>query len=347
MCRTVRLLRGTWVIVPYGKWEFKRDPSDTGYGAYVRDDETFESLVEIVKNRCLIDAPTPLRLTYRKPELFANHVDNGGPPCDIKSDDEAALFMANHFNYPPLTLCVVVGAEASATYDFQRRSAFTVGNSTYLRESDTLEESLRNLADYNGMPASPTNAQANIASLDSPNFSSTGSSSETGLTGDYEAELDQALLVAAGRVQTLREPGRATTFVPQPVIHQGSVSETPSVPPTATCFAPPAALVVAPPGGPPVVSTTVPLVAPPTAPPAALVVSPLGGPPVVSTTVPLVAPPTAPPAAPRTENGSRLDLTLTCGPIPGSPNSNGFGATPYVQIDFDTSSEEDEDFGGL
>ncbi|KFK29689.1 hypothetical protein AALP_AA7G165900 [Arabis alpina] len=319
MCRNVRLLRGTWVIVPYGKWEFKRDPLDAGYGVYVRNDEIFESLVGIVKNHSLIDAPTPLRLTYRKPELFAYHVDNGGPPCDIKSDAEVALFMTNHFNYPPLTLCVVVGAEASATYNFQRRSAFTVGNSTYLRESHSLEKSLRNLADYNGMPASPTSVQGNIASPDSPNFSSTGSSSETGLTGDYEAELDQALLVAAGRVQTLREPGRATTFLPQPIIPQGSVSEPPSVPPSATRFAPPAAHVVAPPGGPQVASPA----------------------------VPPIAPLTSPPAAPRAENGPRLDLTLTCGPIPGSPNSYGFGATPYVQLNFDTSSEEDEDFGGF
>ncbi|VVA93801.1 unnamed protein product [Arabis nemorensis] len=116
MGRLVCLLRGIWIMTPYGRWEFRSDPSDLGYGANLHNDESFESLLGNVKRRYLLETASPVALTYRLPELLPDPYINSGPPSDILSDEDVFVFMSIRFCYPELTLCVTVGAKAVATY---------------------------------------------------------------------------------------------------------------------------------------------------------------------------------------------------------------------------------------
>ncbi|VVB04877.1 unnamed protein product [Arabis nemorensis] len=134
MVRLVRLLRGDWVKTDYGRWKFRSDPTDLGVGAVMSETESYESLMGIVRRRYLLPT-TPLALTYRLPDWIHEPFRNSGPPFDILSYSDVAMFMSIRFCFNDFAICVTFGSEAVATYQFQCRKAFNVGAITYLTEN--------------------------------------------------------------------------------------------------------------------------------------------------------------------------------------------------------------------
>ncbi|VVB02015.1 unnamed protein product [Arabis nemorensis] len=81
-------------------------------------------------------------LRGRLPAILPDLYENGGAPTNIKIDCDVTLFMAVRFSYPELTMCVTVGAEAVATYEFQCRTSFTVDWKNYLVQHEDEEQTL-------------------------------------------------------------------------------------------------------------------------------------------------------------------------------------------------------------
>lgn len=132
MGKLVPLLRGVWLKANTGEWDFHYDPSDIGFRAMIRDQETFDSLIGIVRTRYLLEDTTPVALTYQFPNWMLVPCGERTPPENILSDADVLQFMSVRIGYPELTIFVTVGSEAVATYQFQCRATFMVGGSSNL-----------------------------------------------------------------------------------------------------------------------------------------------------------------------------------------------------------------------
>lgn len=118
MGKLVQFQRGLWVKTTSGDWEFRSNPSDLGFGVMVSENETFESLITIVRTRYLLEATTPVVLTYQFSDSML--APNGMFPgsVDIMSTSYVFFFMGVRICYPELAIYVTVGAEAVASYQF-------------------------------------------------------------------------------------------------------------------------------------------------------------------------------------------------------------------------------------
>lgn len=132
MGKLVKLQRGLWVKTSSGDWEFRSDPSDLGFGAMLRENETFESLMTIARTQYLLEATTPVVLTYQFPHCMLAPNGMFPAPIDILSTSDVFLFMEVRLCYPKLTIYVTVGAETVASYQFQCRTTFMIGGTSYL-----------------------------------------------------------------------------------------------------------------------------------------------------------------------------------------------------------------------
>ncbi|CAF2069278.1 hypothetical protein HID58_040893 [Brassica napus] len=56
---------GEWNKEEDGAWNFHPDPTDFGFEAMIRDNETFESLMSIVRMRYVVGERTPIVLSYQ------------------------------------------------------------------------------------------------------------------------------------------------------------------------------------------------------------------------------------------------------------------------------------------
>ncbi|CAN6855805.1 unnamed protein product [Brassica oleracea] len=72
MGKLVRLWWGEWNKEEDGTWNFHPDPMDFGFKAMIRDNETFESLVSIVRMRYVVGERTPIVLFYQFPSWTGN-----------------------------------------------------------------------------------------------------------------------------------------------------------------------------------------------------------------------------------------------------------------------------------
>ncbi|VVB05140.1 unnamed protein product [Arabis nemorensis] len=115
MALFVRLLRGNWIIGPYGRWEFQSESSDLGYGygAHLRGDESYEALLANVRRRFLLEGTTLVALTYRIPPLMPEPISSGQLPTDILTDSDVGLFMAIRLLRRAHNLCDYRGSVCS------------------------------------------------------------------------------------------------------------------------------------------------------------------------------------------------------------------------------------------
>ena len=64
MGKLVRLWRGEWLNEGDGAWNFNADPTDFGFGAMIRHNETYESLLNVVRMRYVVGQGAPVLLSY-------------------------------------------------------------------------------------------------------------------------------------------------------------------------------------------------------------------------------------------------------------------------------------------
>ncbi|WZZ21953.1 LOW QUALITY PROTEIN: hypothetical protein YC2023_123340 [Brassica napus] len=133
----IRLLQGVWTKSTIGEWLFEPGPSYTGEVLCVRENETYESLVNLVRVRLLMNQTTPLILNYQLPQWMLVPDGNSSPPLNIRSNNDVEVMMSVRVYDPDPTLNVTVGPQKVAKYEFHCRSPFTVGETTFLADGIT------------------------------------------------------------------------------------------------------------------------------------------------------------------------------------------------------------------
>lgn len=68
MGKLVRLVRGTWRKNEVGEWSMELVPTEISYGVMLQENQTFTTLVGIVKTRYLLPAETEVLLTFQFPK---------------------------------------------------------------------------------------------------------------------------------------------------------------------------------------------------------------------------------------------------------------------------------------
>lgn len=68
MGQLVRLVVGVWEQVGTGGWLFLEDPTERKYDVVVHENQTYASLMDLVRTRYSVGVQTTVALTYEFPE---------------------------------------------------------------------------------------------------------------------------------------------------------------------------------------------------------------------------------------------------------------------------------------
>lgn len=131
MGQLVKLVVGVWEQVGVGGWLFLEDPTERKYDVMVHENQTYASLLDLVRTRYSVGVHTAVALTYEFPEWMKVPGDGSTPPGDVREDGDVDLFMSIRLELPDLRLMVTIGNDVVARYLFQKRDNYTViGSST-------------------------------------------------------------------------------------------------------------------------------------------------------------------------------------------------------------------------
>lgn len=143
MTRLIHLEQGYWVKSDAGVWRFVMEPEYLGEALLLRENETIEDLMTLVRVRLELPAETPVALTYQFPEWM--RIPNGPHPQPVnllENRDVEVMMSIREFN-DVLILYVTSGPLKVARYQFLCRSPFTVCNTAFLGEGVSEEQHRR------------------------------------------------------------------------------------------------------------------------------------------------------------------------------------------------------------
>ncbi|CAN6859065.1 unnamed protein product [Brassica oleracea] len=93
--------------------------------------ENFDSLEQIVRSLYNLAIETPISMTYRLPEWMLIPDGNKNPPITILETPDIQVMMVVRAWFADLTLCITIGAEDVARYQFFCRANFSIRSSSY------------------------------------------------------------------------------------------------------------------------------------------------------------------------------------------------------------------------
>ena len=97
----------------------------------VHENQTYATLMGLVRTSYSVGVQTAVALTYEFPEWMKVPGDSATPPSDVREDGDVELFMSIRLEIPDLRLLVTIGNDVVARYLFKRRDNYTViGSST-------------------------------------------------------------------------------------------------------------------------------------------------------------------------------------------------------------------------
>lgn len=138
MGQLVKLVVGVWEQVSQRGWLFLEDPTERKYEIMVHENQTYASVMDLVRTRYSVGVETAVTLTYEFPEWMKAPGDLSSPPVDVKEDGDVELFMSIRIELPATRLMVTIGNEVVARYLFQRRDNYTViGSSRDITNDNT------------------------------------------------------------------------------------------------------------------------------------------------------------------------------------------------------------------
>lgn len=126
MSLLIRVLHGVWSKSPIGEWRFDGDSSYMGLGVFVRENESFESLTSLVRERYALGHKTPIALTYQLPEWMMEIDGHKTPPHNIISSADVDKMMSARVWNPELTLYVTSDPQRAAMYQSICTSDFPI-----------------------------------------------------------------------------------------------------------------------------------------------------------------------------------------------------------------------------
>ncbi|KAF2542777.1 hypothetical protein F2Q68_00031837 [Brassica cretica] len=124
MGHLVRLVVGDWQRLAQGTWKFDINHVEVKYDVVVKENETYDALVEMVREKFCILPLEPVSLTYDFPDWMKIPGDYTTPPVDIVEDGDVELLMAVRMDFVNLAMCVAHGNEAVGRYRMVRREEF-------------------------------------------------------------------------------------------------------------------------------------------------------------------------------------------------------------------------------
>lgn len=126
MGQLVKLVVGVWEEVGQRGWLFLEDPTERKYEVMVHENQTYASVLDLVRTRYSVGLETAVTLTYEFPEWMKGPGDLSPPPVDVREDGDVELFMSIRIELPATRLMVTIGNDVVARYLFQRRDNYTV-----------------------------------------------------------------------------------------------------------------------------------------------------------------------------------------------------------------------------
>ncbi|CAN6914348.1 unnamed protein product, partial [Brassica oleracea] len=126
MGQLVKLVVGVWEEVGHRGWLFLEDPTERKHEVMVHENQTYASVLDLVRTRYSVGLETAVTLTYEFPEWMKGPGDLSPPPVDVREDGDVELFMSIRIELPATRLMVTIGNDVVARYLFQRRDNYTV-----------------------------------------------------------------------------------------------------------------------------------------------------------------------------------------------------------------------------
>lgn len=124
MGHLVRVVVGDWRKLAPGTWKFNADDTEVKYDVVVRENETYESVVEMVRKKFGVLPYEPVALTYDFPQWMKAPGATTTAPVDIVEDGDVELFMAMRMDFVDLQLCVAYGEQDVGEYRIMREEEF-------------------------------------------------------------------------------------------------------------------------------------------------------------------------------------------------------------------------------
>ncbi|CAN6832622.1 unnamed protein product [Brassica oleracea] len=132
MRKLVRLWRGEWLKEGDGAWNFNADPTDFGFGAMIRHNETYESLLNVVRMRYVVGQGTPVLLSYQFPAWILGTQGRQSLPISFTTTADIPVMLSVREWFTELVLVVTIGAESVARFHFNRRDNFVIGRKRFV-----------------------------------------------------------------------------------------------------------------------------------------------------------------------------------------------------------------------
>ncbi|CAN7110850.1 unnamed protein product [Brassica rapa subsp. narinosa] len=132
MGKLVRLWRGEWLKEDDGAWNFNADPTDFGFGAMIRNNESYESLLDVVRMRYVVGQGTPVVLSYQFPAWILGPLGRRSLPINVTTTADIPVMLSVREWFTELVLVVTIGAESVARFHFNRRDNFVVGRKRFV-----------------------------------------------------------------------------------------------------------------------------------------------------------------------------------------------------------------------
>lgn len=111
MDQFVKLVVGVWEQVGQRGWLFLEDPTERKYEIVVHENQTYASLMDLVRTRYSVGLETAVTLTYEFPDWMKADGDISTTPVDVKEDGDFELFMSIRIDLPSTRLMVTIGKE--------------------------------------------------------------------------------------------------------------------------------------------------------------------------------------------------------------------------------------------
>ncbi|KAF3503929.1 hypothetical protein F2Q69_00044620 [Brassica cretica] len=130
MGQLVKLVPGWWVRHAQGVWKFDVDHVEAKYDMVVRENESFEALLEMVKEKFRLGErllpSEPVLLTYDYPNPMTVPGEYTNAPVEIKEDGDVQMFMAVKLDFVNLHIYVMFDYRAVEEYETMRRTEYRV-----------------------------------------------------------------------------------------------------------------------------------------------------------------------------------------------------------------------------
>ncbi|KAF3590215.1 hypothetical protein DY000_02023430 [Brassica cretica] len=124
MGHLVRLIVGYWSRLGQRTWKFNIDHTEVKCHVVVKENETYDALVEMVRGKFRVFPSEPVLLTYDFPDLMKIPRAYTTPPVELIEDGDVELFMAVRMDFVNLALCVTYGSQGVGHYRTIRREKF-------------------------------------------------------------------------------------------------------------------------------------------------------------------------------------------------------------------------------